>query len=78
MAISRVGGLVILRTEQESELADVVSDEVWCNKVAFLAGISKTLNTLKKSMQGKNETILICTDKINPFQGRQNQKRQQS
>jgi hypothetical protein len=52
---------------KESELADLLSDETWCNKVAFLADISQALNTVNKSMQGKNENILTCTDKINPF-----------
>jgi hypothetical protein len=49
------------------ELADLHCDETWCNKVAFLAGISQGLNTLNKRMQGKNENILTCTDKINSF-----------
>jgi hypothetical protein len=38
-----------------------------CNKVPFLADISQALNTLNKGMQGKNENILTCTDKINYF-----------
>jgi hypothetical protein len=50
-----------------SELADLHSDETWCNIVAFLADISQALNTLNKNMQGKNENILTCTDKINSF-----------
>jgi hypothetical protein len=48
-------------------MADLLSDETWCNKVAFLADISQDLNTLNNSMQGKNENILTCTDKINFF-----------
>jgi hypothetical protein len=43
---------------EESELADLLSDETWCNKVVFLADISQALNTLNKSMQGKNENII--------------------
>jgi hypothetical protein len=46
---------------EESELADLLSDETWCNKVAFLADISQALNTLNKSLQGMNENILTCT-----------------
>jgi hypothetical protein len=52
---------------EESELADLLSDETWCNKVAFLADISQALNTLNKSLQGMNENILTRTDKINTF-----------
>jgi hypothetical protein len=59
--------LIIFFTSEEFELADLLSDETWCNKVAFLADIFQVLNTLKKSMQGKNENILICTEKINSF-----------
>jgi hypothetical protein len=48
----------------ESGLADLLSDETCCNKVAFLADISQALNTLNKSMQEKSENILTFTDKI--------------
>jgi hypothetical protein len=58
---------MIIFTSEESELADLLSDETWCNKVAFLADISQALNTFIKSMQGKNENILTYTDKINSF-----------
>jgi hypothetical protein len=54
-------------TSEESELADLLSVETWCNKVAFLADISQALSTLNKSMQGKNINIFTCTDKINTF-----------
>jgi hypothetical protein len=53
---------------EEFELADLLSDDTWCNKVAFLADISQVMNTLK-SMQGKNENI-ICTDKSISFNGK--------
>lgn len=59
--------LIICFIFEESELADLLSDETWCNKVAFLADISKVLNTLNKSTEGKNENIFICTHKINSF-----------
>lgn len=54
-------------TSEESELADLLSNETWCNEVAFLADIFQALNTLNKNMQGKNENILTCTDKISSF-----------
>jgi hypothetical protein len=69
--LSRFCGLredfIILFMSEESELADLLSDETWCNKFAFLADISQALNTLTKSMQGKNAIILTVTDKINSF-----------
>jgi hypothetical protein len=78
VAISRAGainvlwtegiGLIIFFTSEETELADLLSDETWCNKVAFRADISQALNSLSKSMQGKNENILTCTDKFNSFE----------
>jgi hypothetical protein len=54
--------LITLFTPEESELIDLLSDEIWCNKTAFLIDISQALNTLNKSMQRKNENILSCTD----------------
>jgi hypothetical protein len=62
--------LMIFFISEESELANLLSDETWCNKVAFLADISQALNTLNKSIQGKNENILTCTNKINSFKGK--------
>jgi hypothetical protein len=59
--------LIIFFTFEESELADLLSDETWCNKVTFLADISQHLNTLNKRMQGKKENIPTCTDKIKSF-----------
>jgi hypothetical protein len=38
-------------TSELFELADLLSDETWYNKVAFLADISQALNSLYKSMQ---------------------------
>jgi hypothetical protein len=35
--------LVILFTSEESELADLLSDETSCNKVAYLADVSQLL-----------------------------------
>jgi hypothetical protein len=61
------GELIIFFTSEECQMADLLSDETWCNKVAFLGDIFQALNTLNKSMQGRNTNILICTDKINSF-----------
>jgi hypothetical protein len=59
--------LTIVITSEECELADLLRDETWYNKVAFLADISQALNSLNKSIQGKNENIVTCTDKIKSF-----------
>jgi hypothetical protein len=34
--------LIILFTSEESEQADLLSDETWCNKLLFLAEISQS------------------------------------
>jgi hypothetical protein len=47
-----------------AELDDLLRDETWCNKVAFLADISQALNTLNKGMQGKYKNILTLTKLI--------------
>jgi hypothetical protein len=58
-------------------VSDLLSDETWCNKVAFLDDISQTLNSLNKS---RHENILTCRYKITSFKekvtlwGSQNQK----
>jgi hypothetical protein len=36
---------------EESELADLLNDKTWCNKVAYLADVCQALNILNKSMQ---------------------------
>jgi hypothetical protein len=59
--------LIIFFTSEGSELADLLSNETWCNKPAFLTNISQALNSLNKRMQRKNENILTCSDKINSF-----------
>ena len=59
--------LCLFLISEESELADLISNEIWCNKVAFLADVFQALNTLNKNMQGKTENILTCTDKVSAF-----------
>jgi hypothetical protein len=39
--------IAIFLTSEGSELADLLSDETWCDKVAFLEDISQALNTLQ-------------------------------
>jgi hypothetical protein len=62
------GSLHLFFSSEESELADVICGEIWCNEISFLTEISQILNTLSKFVQGRNENVLTCTDKINPFE----------
>jgi hypothetical protein len=41
--------LIIFFTSEESELADLLSDEAWCNKATFLAHISQTLSIVNRN-----------------------------
>jgi hypothetical protein len=58
---------MIIFTSEESELADLLNNETWCDEVAILADIFQALNNLYKSMLGKHENILTCTGKIKSF-----------
>jgi hypothetical protein len=59
--------LTITFLSEETELAGLLCDETWCNKVAFLTDISHAFNPLDKSAKGRKENILTCTDKIKSF-----------
>ena len=55
----------------QNEFCNLVKNEVWCIKLAYLSDIFEYLNTVNQSMQGRAENILtlinnICTmrDKI--------------
>jgi hypothetical protein len=52
---------------EKPEFAALISDEIWCSKVAFLTDIFGHLNILNASMQGKEENILTSSDKRNGF-----------
>lgn len=60
--------LLIFFTCEESAYSELLSDDSWCSKVAFLADIFGKLYFLNKGMQGKQENILTSTDKITSFQ----------
>ncbi|XP_051778559.1 zinc finger BED domain-containing protein 5-like [Erpetoichthys calabaricus] len=49
------------------DFAEVLGDESWCSKLAYLADIFHELNFLNSGMQGRNENILTSTDKISAF-----------
>ena len=50
--------------ENKSEFADLLTNELWCTKLAFLSDIFDILNKYISSLQGKDENILTATDKI--------------
>ena len=54
--------------ENLKELAECLSDDHWCSKLAYLADIFHELNLLNSGMQGRNENIWFSTDKIIAFQ----------
>jgi hypothetical protein len=49
------------------EYATLFSDESWVPNLAYLSHIFSHLNELNGKMQGKDETILSTTDKIEGF-----------
>lgn len=59
--------LLAFFTCEESEYADLLSDDNWCTKLAFLADMFQKLYVLNKSMQGRSENLLTSTDKIKSF-----------
>lgn len=59
--------LLTFFTCEGSEYADLLSDDSWCTKLAFLADIFQKLYVINKDMQGKCENLLTSTDKITSF-----------
>ena len=59
--------LIFFRQENLEEFSNLLSQEHWIAKFAYLVDIFLYLNTLNKSMQGRKENILTSTDKINTF-----------
>ena len=49
---------------------DKLADQRWCTKLAYLADIFGHLNELNAKLQGRNENILLSTDKIRGFMGK--------
>ena len=47
-------------------------DNVWCAKSSFLPELFAQLNKLNKSMQGSEENLLSCTDKLFVFKKKLN------
>ncbi|XP_051784748.1 zinc finger BED domain-containing protein 5-like [Erpetoichthys calabaricus] len=49
------------------ELYQRLDDDYWIAKLAYMADIFEHLNELNKKMQGRNENILTCSDKLQGF-----------
>jgi hypothetical protein len=56
--------LIFFTLEKMEEFADVLKNQLWCSKLAYLADIFLQLNIVNTSMQGPNENILTSTDKM--------------
>lgn len=52
---------------EKPEFCEKLDDAVWKAELAYMADIFQKLNLLNSSMQGKNETIISATDKMNGF-----------
>ncbi len=53
--------------EQHSPLAEHYTDDQFCAKLAYLSDIFDQLNQLNVSMQGRNSTVFLVSDKIEGF-----------
>jgi hypothetical protein len=52
------------------EYATLLFDESWVAKLAYLSDIFSHLNELNRKVQGKDETIVSITNKIEGFEGK--------
>lgn len=56
-----------LLNQKMPELYQLLENNHWMVKLAYMADIFEHLNELNKKMQGKNENLLTCSDKLNGF-----------
>ena len=56
-----------LLNQEMSELHQLLEDNHWMAKLAYMTDIFEHLNELNKKMQGRNENLLTCSDKLNGF-----------
>jgi hypothetical protein len=56
--------LTIVFMSEESETADLLNQENWCNKVAFLADTSQALNTLTTVCSKRMKIFLLVLTKL--------------
>jgi hypothetical protein len=62
--------LLFFKQDHMDEFADLLSNETWCSKLAYLADIFQQLNNVNANMQGRAENILTSTDKMFALQQR--------
>jgi len=60
--------LLFFRKEKMDNFSDLLENDIWCSKLAYLADIFQLLNNVNTAMQGRNENILTSTDKIHGLQ----------
>ncbi|XP_029656088.1 zinc finger BED domain-containing protein 5-like [Octopus sinensis] len=53
------------KLEGHSEFVEKIQNPIWSLKLAYLSDILQILNEVNASMQGRSETILSSTDKLN-------------
>ena len=56
-----------LLNENMSALHQIFEDNHWIVKLAYMADIFEHMNELNKKMQGQNENLLTCSDKLTGF-----------
>ncbi|XP_074857376.1 zinc finger BED domain-containing protein 5-like [Carettochelys insculpta] len=54
----------------EIQHMNLLKDKYWLGKLAYLADVFEHLNELNRKLQGRNENILTCTDKLKGFQSK--------
>lgn len=56
--------LLFFTFEEKTEFCELLADEIWSAKLSYLADIFEQLNKVNASMQGRNENMLTCSDKM--------------
>ena len=56
-----------LLSQNSHDLYSLFENDRWIAKLAYLADIFEHLNELNIKMQGRNENILTCSDKLKGF-----------
>ena len=59
--------LIAFWTNEQRDDAKLVANDDWWARVAYMADIFQHLNELNTRIQGRNEYLLMSTDKINGF-----------
>jgi hypothetical protein len=52
------------------ELHQLLKDNHWMAKLSYMTDIFEPLNELNKKMQGRNENILTCSNKLEGFKNK--------